>query len=126
MDMKISYSLRKGGGLMSRKSLLAASFLALLLPVPSMARVEHGASVRSVLPVSASYSSFASTTEVAAPRELARGYGWKRARKKPTIETQDKKAAMQVPVSEGALTQADNAQFARGYSWKRARKKMLA
>lgn len=67
---------------MLRKSLRAVSFLALLLPAPSIAGVEYGTPVRSVLPANVSSSSSVPTIEAPASLELARGYGWKRARKK--------------------------------------------
>lgn len=110
---------------MLRKSFLAASFFALLLPVPSMANAEYGQSARSALPVSVSLPSPMSTTEVAAPFELARGYGWKRARKKSTAGTQEKKTNLQT-ADDRSLASLESMQVVRGYGWKRARKKMLA
>lgn len=110
---------------MSRQSFLVASFLALLLPAPSMANAEYGQAARSALPVSVSLPPFVSTTEVAAPFELARGYGWKRARKKSTAGTQEKKTNLQT-ADDRSLANFESMQVVRGYGWKRARKKMLA
>ena len=125
MDMKISYFYTKEGGSMLRKSLRAVSFLALLLPAPSIAGVEYGTPVRSVLPANVSSSSSVSTIEAPAYLELARGYGWKRARKKSTAGTQEKKTNLQT-ADDRSLASLENMQVVRGYGWKRARKKMFA
>jgi hypothetical protein len=58
--------------------------------------------------------------------QLARGYGWKRARKKSTTRTPEKTAGLRPTETSIVVAQTSGEPLARGYGWKRARKKMMA
>lgn len=109
---------------MLRKGFLSATLLAFVFLITSVSAYELVS--LSNAPISSRGDAVASSKALENASQLARGYGWKRARKKSTAKNSKKKAELRAMAEEMVIAPVKCEQLARGYGWKRARKNMMA